>query len=484
VGFFRAVVRAFFKEIEVVGLEHIPEGQGGILVSWHPNGMVDPGLILTHFPQVVVFGARHGLFRVPMLGLVMRAVGSVPIYRAMDLKNLSAEERGRRNIEALDALAERVVDGHYSCLFPEGDSHDSSYVTELKTGAARFYYRARVLSSGNKPPVIIPVGLHYDAKRAFRSKVLVAFHPPISIPEHLDVEPVEGESLQDSRDRARALTLEIERSLREVVHATEDWELHHLMHRGRKLVRAERAHRAGVDLGPTDMKERTLGFARIWAGYYAHRDQHPLLIQQVLDRAREYDADLRALGLEDYELDRAPKLFSLGLVVLLLVQAALVYLLLPPLVLVGALINGPTALFVWSASKVLAKRKKDEASIKLLGGMVAFPTTWLAWGFLAAATHTHLVHLFDGLPHTPLLVGFVFGAMGFVGGALLLRYQRLTRDTYRALRVRLTRRRRRSTIERLRKERRRLCDLLVAMGDGVELPGVVTREGRVSFGDE
>ena len=65
------MVRDFFKEIEVVGLEHIPEGQGGILVSWHPNGMVDPGLILTHFPQVVVFGARHGLFRVPLLGLLI-----------------------------------------------------------------------------------------------------------------------------------------------------------------------------------------------------------------------------------------------------------------------------------------------------------------------------------------------------------------------------------------------------------------------------
>jgi hypothetical protein len=95
-----------------------------------------------------------------------------------------------------------------------------------------------------------------------------------------------------------------------------------------------------------------------------------------------------------------------------------------------------------------------------------------------------LVKLFEGLPHTPLLVGIVFGAMGLIGGVLQLRYQRLTRETYRALRVRLTRRRRRSTIERLRSERLRLCDLLIAMGDGVELPGVVTREGRVSLGDD
>lgn len=477
------MVRAYFKRIEVVGLEHVPVDRGGILVSWHPNGMVDPGLILTHFPRVVVFGARHGLFKVPVLGSLMSAVGSVPIYRAMDLRDLPAQERNAKNLGALDALAEQVVQGNYSCLFPEGDSHDASYVTELKTGAARFYYRARSLAGG-QPPVIVPVGLHYDSKHAFRSKVLVAFHPPIEIPPELDLTPPDDEPVERSKERSRALTAEIERTLREVVHATEDWELHHLMHRGRKLVRAERAHRAGVDLSAPNMKERTLGFARIWSGYYALKEQHPRLVDEVLERTREYDADLRALGLDDRELDRAPKLFSLTLVVLLLLQVLFVYLLLPPVLVLGGLINGPTAGLVWGASKLFAKRAKDEATIKLLGGLVAFPATWAAWGVAAAAFHRQMVELFPSLPDIPVLVGFVFAAMGLVGGATLLRYQRLAMETWRALRVRLTRRQRRATIQRLRKERRRLCDLVEAMSEGLELPGVVSRDGRVTFGDE
>jgi len=57
----RGLNAAFFRRIEVTGQEHIPEDGGGIVVSWHPNGLIDPGLIFSYLPLRVVFGARHGL---------------------------------------------------------------------------------------------------------------------------------------------------------------------------------------------------------------------------------------------------------------------------------------------------------------------------------------------------------------------------------------------------------------------------------------
>jgi 1-acyl-sn-glycerol-3-phosphate acyltransferase len=63
IRFFRILVWAFFRKVTVTGLEHVPTSGGGILVSWHPNGLIDPGLLLTQFPRQVVFGARHGLFQ-------------------------------------------------------------------------------------------------------------------------------------------------------------------------------------------------------------------------------------------------------------------------------------------------------------------------------------------------------------------------------------------------------------------------------------
>ena len=62
VSFLRLVVWVFFRRVETSGMDGIPEKGGGILVAWHPNGLVDPGLILTHFPRQVVVGARDGVF--------------------------------------------------------------------------------------------------------------------------------------------------------------------------------------------------------------------------------------------------------------------------------------------------------------------------------------------------------------------------------------------------------------------------------------
>ncbi|MDH3729126.1 MAG: acyltransferase, partial [Myxococcales bacterium] len=64
----RFLVGMFFRRVMVAGTDHIPETGGGILIAWHPNGLVDPALIVSTFPRQVVFGARHGLFKWPIVG--------------------------------------------------------------------------------------------------------------------------------------------------------------------------------------------------------------------------------------------------------------------------------------------------------------------------------------------------------------------------------------------------------------------------------
>ena len=50
-GFCRVLMGLFFRRIHVTGLENVPESGGGILVAWHPNGLIDPGLLVTQFPR-------------------------------------------------------------------------------------------------------------------------------------------------------------------------------------------------------------------------------------------------------------------------------------------------------------------------------------------------------------------------------------------------------------------------------------------------
>ena len=471
------LLRLFFRRVEVTGLENVPAEGGGIVVSWHPNGLIDPALIFGTMPRPIVFGARHGLFRWPLLGAILRAVGTVPISRAQDDRKGDLESRRRANEQSLDALAGRVAAGGYACLFPEGDSHDGSQLLDLKTGVARFYYRARQL--GERPPAIVPVGLHYDAKRLFRSSVLVAFHPPITLDAELDVTPSEGEPAEASRARCHALTHRVDEVLREAVHATESWDIHHLMHRARKLVRAERAAQAGAAPGAPSMAERTRGLARVWKGYYARLEDAPLEVHALRERLREYDADLRALGLEDHELDRPPGIVSPWLAILLALQVVLVYLLLPPILWFGYIVNAPPVLVLWALTRAGARKHKDEATIKVLAGSILFPLTWALAGLGAGLTHSAVHAQYPTIPDTFVTAGLLTALLSFVGGAVALRYLRLARETMRAVRVRLTRERRRLTIAKLLVERGELFEAVTGMGEGVALPGRVAADGTI-----
>jgi len=486
VSLVRWVLRVFFRTTDVTGLENVPEDGGGLVVSWHPNALVDAALILSFFPRRIVFGARHGLFTWPFLGRLMRALGTVPIYRRQDVPGNDDNARQVANQKSLDALAGAVAGGSFAALFPEGDSHDEPAPTELKTGAARLYYRACELAlaspsgdSARTPPVIIPVGLHYDKKRVFGSRALVAFHPPIELTATLAEPPGSEASHEERRTRYRELTDELESTLREVVHATESWQHHHGLHRARKIMRAERAHRAGATLKRPDMKERVLAFSRLVAGYNERARTHPEEVEHLFERVLEYDEDLRELGIEDHELDASPRLASPWLAAILLFQAMLVYLLLPPILILGYVSNLPAALTVWGVAKSAARQHKDEASLKLVAGVIAFPLTWIVVALLVALGNRGLQMIYPDVPGAPVVTGLVAFCLSAVGAYVALNYQRYARQTLRSINVRLTRFRRKRALARLRLERGELYDAFVELGRGLELPGTITTDGRV-----
>lgn len=479
----QTLLRSFFKRIEVTGLEHVPESGGGLFVAFHPNGLIDPALIATSCPRPIVFGARHGLFAWPIVGQLLRAVGTVPIYRAADARPSQGEssdaERRQRNKQSLDALAQAVADGSLAALFPEGVSHDAPALSELKVGIAKVYYRAAELAGPDRsPPFIVPVGLYYDDKTVFRSRALVAFNPPLALPEHLRRMPAAA-STDEERAQTSALMAEIERALVEVVHPTESWQMHFIMHRVRTLVRAERASRAGTRLPESDMRERTLGFERVWRGYALAKQRDPERSAALYQRIERYDEDLRTLGLSDDDLDASPKLISRWLPSLLVLQALLVYGLFPPILIAGAVINFVPYRLLGMIASATTKTGKDVATVKLFGGLVLFPLTWLAAGALSAYGVLDLSKAFPAVPRVPWSAAACTIALGVLGGALALRYTELTQQTWRSLRIRLTRHRRRMSIAWLRTERSALHDAIIEMSEDLPLPGAVTHAGRL-----
>jgi 1-acyl-sn-glycerol-3-phosphate acyltransferase len=469
VALLRLLLALFFRRVEITGLGNVPAHGGGIFIAWHPNALVDGALIVSVFPRRIVVGARHGLFRWPVLGAALRAMGAVPVYRRRDFpRDEDGARRREANEKSIDAMAEAVAQGAFALLFPEGESHDAPYPTELKTGAARLFYRSCEKTDPGAPgPVIVPVGLHYDRKHLFRSSALVSFHPPMDLEPELALMTT-STTEEERRAKYRALTDELERSLSEVVYATESWDLHHAMHRARKLMRAERAHRAGASLERPGMKERVRWFSRLWAGYNERARTHPGEVEDLVARIQSYDSDLRALGIEDHEL-YGSGLPSTRLALRLMVQVLLVYFVLPPLLLIGYVVNLPAGLAVWAVSKWGARARKDVASLKLVVGAIAFPAVWLSAGVLVAWGWTRLAALYPRFSGAPVATGVLAFSLSALGAIVALHYQRLARQTFRAARVRLTRWRRASTLEHLRSQRSRLYDELMRLAEGLEL---------------
>ena len=110
---------------------------------------------------------------------------------------------------------------------------------------------------------------------------------------------------------------------------------------------------------------------------------------------------------------------------------------------------------------------------------MAFPVAWAVAGIGAALTHGRLIELWPSLPDTAVVTGLVTVALGILGGLVAVRYSRLAQETVRSVRVRLTRARRRISIARLKVERAELFDAVIAMAEGLELPGRVDAAGRI-----
>jgi len=460
-SFASRILRLFFIEVEVVGLENVPTTGGGVLVAWHPNGIIDPALILSESPREVVFGARHGLFKWPLLGRMMRALNTVPVYRAED--GGDAEARKKANNKSIKKLAHAVNDGRFAVLFPEGISHDRSFVQPIRRGAARLYFAASDINTADGKPAIIPVGLHYNKKRVFRSRVLVVFHRPLRL-ENI------SHSSDDRSQATEKLTQLIESTIHEVIGATDDWETHHLMHRARRIVKIEEALDEAQSRKLSTLHERAVGFARIHRGYAVRQETDPGRVRVLKERLREYNDDIRALGFFERDLDVGAFKVSPWIPVILIAQGVMIYLLLPPILLVGYVVNGVPTLLLRAVCEWGAKDKKDEATIKLLGGVVLYPVFWITAGVVTASAHSSVANLFPTLPSTPLFAGVCVALLAAIGGAVAVRYLRLSKMLLRQIRVGFTRSRASESVYRLLAERRAIYEELISLREGLDLP--------------
>ncbi|MDP6011384.1 MAG: 1-acyl-sn-glycerol-3-phosphate acyltransferase, partial [Candidatus Poseidoniaceae archaeon] len=137
----REIVQVWFREVDVVDDENIPSEGGVVFIAWHPSGLIDPMLMVATLPGKMSLIAKHTLFKVPILGALMKASGALPIMRSTDIKGDGADLQ-KHNADQLSFVAESVAGGGKLIIFPEGTTHSESDVKRVRTGTARIMQMA------------------------------------------------------------------------------------------------------------------------------------------------------------------------------------------------------------------------------------------------------------------------------------------------------------------------------------------------------
>src|SRR2546428_13598913 len=82
-GLIRLLLWLFYRRIDVVGRERIPESGGVIVAANHHNSLVDAMLIIATVPRAITVLANAPLFHHPLIGPPLRMIGAVPVNRRL-----------------------------------------------------------------------------------------------------------------------------------------------------------------------------------------------------------------------------------------------------------------------------------------------------------------------------------------------------------------------------------------------------------------
>ena len=341
----RLAALTFFRRLQVVGQEHVPEAGPVMFCGNHPNALLDPVLITCFCGRVVRFATKDTLFDNWLLRPFLAILGAVPVKRKQDHAGVAVS-----NEEAFEKLFEALAAGHAIGIFPEGISHDDSQLVRLKTGAARiaFGFQDR---HPEKRVAVVPCGLNYVTPDRFRSSVLVQFGRALTIDDAL------LEAYRSNRQQVvHAFTADLQARLRSLTVNAEDWETIRVLDGVRRLYQPPRLP-----------FERRIELSRRFNALYPEVKDEPV-VRRLYARVRAYLDRLSAAGLTDRDLRRTMLRRETALRVVRHVMLVVVWL---PLALLGAVVHLPVGLLLdigdrLSPDRILRATLKFSLGVALL----------------------------------------------------------------------------------------------------------------------
>lgn len=381
-----AVAWVTWREVAIDDLDATDDGPV-LLVANHFGGVSDAIVLMSVLPRRPRILADDAIWKVPVVKQVMEWVGAIPVHRG----HSGTTDNTDMFAAAHDALADREL----VLIFPEGITREEPSIGRVRSGAARIAIGAR--AAGVAGIRIVPVGLHYDDKAAFRSTVYVREGQPIDLDAEIAASDVQGSAVGEDVERLEVerLTELISERLRATAPDYDDWREARALQMGAEVFLRSLEPDEPV---PVSLRDRM-------GAWLADRPDRA----HVVDLADSYRSALSQVGATDAWAAHGARVLNRRRVL-----TALTWLLMVPYALMGLVAWSVPSVLTWAVSRIrLAPAVM--ATVLPIAALVVFGATtaaWLWWGWTWNRS--------TGVVTVMVLAPLTFAAMGLVVERALL----------------------------------------------------------------
>jgi 1-acyl-sn-glycerol-3-phosphate acyltransferase len=338
-----------------------------LVVANHPNSLIDPLILFRTLERPTRPLAKAPLFEKRGLGLILRGMGGLPVYRKEDDPTLVGQNRS-----TFDAAVAALHRGEAVQIYPEGLSHSEASLAPLRTGAARIAFQAEGEKDWALGLLILPVGLNYRRKTLFRGEAAALVGTPIRVQDWKE------EYARDDRHAVRSLTDRIREELERVTLNLETEEERELVEVADRIYARETGlagWRERESLGHRLPRLQLFAKGAAWL-----RTENSEAYRELAARIRAYERAASAFGPGEAEIP--PRYEKKATLRYLVVEGGLLLLGLP-FAVVGTLIWLP----VYFGLRPIVRRVRPTfealSTHKLSTAALLSPLNILAWAVLA-----------------------------------------------------------------------------------------------------
>jgi len=175
----------------LIGRENIPQKDSFIMVSNH-GSLLDPPLLGHALGRNISFMAKAELFKIPVLGFIIKACGAYPVKRGIADKN------------TIKTACNKLSNNNSIGIFIDGTRQKNGRVNKPKQGAALLAFKNQKL--------LLPVAI-VNSHRLIRFKFFIPLFSKIVIKVGKPVQPPQS----SSRDDLNAITMHLQDKINNLI---------------------------------------------------------------------------------------------------------------------------------------------------------------------------------------------------------------------------------------------------------------------------